>query len=630
MPEGNSEKTEENQVNFKENLKNLGNKAFAFGKDLVHSAFNAGPPLADYEAEIKWNREAKESHDYAMKEGPPSFNLTQMPPYGATKFDYLVRPYNYSDIIKKVERCPEAIGILSELIKDIVSDGFRFETVELTSTSGRNKIISAEKFCENNFFKEELKAALMDWLMLGDCALWKGKITLKELEGMFGDKLKLFENKELEFKKVIKDEDDIRSVKHLAWSTVRIRMNTEQTAIDGYMQEISGAKGKFYDKSEIIHGKFMSFDGKAYGFSPMISALSVISSLNLIKDVNGNFFDKGGVPDYIFSLPTEAPNSQNVKRFEHMLREYQQSTQKHGNMIVTGEIKEPIQLNKWDKDMEFRQHAIYLTGVLALAFNMPLNRIAVVIGTEAKSGARSEDVSSEAYQNRISEAQDYWEQLLNTQLFMPHFGVKIKFNRMYKSDEIKETQARLQHLELLNRIYAAGMIKGDHPEYAYNLLRIDPKYRSNKPFIPYGAMGPYGVTPGMTATPGKPGGGPAPGNNPQVMQGPAVNSMINQKKDEQAKNVKPKEYKEIIKLDWNAFKKLKDKLDKRKPMGTSGIVHYTLVNGNYKLNFATPDYKYYTEIMQNALSQIEEQEYILKDGIQVEGRIVDTIRQEVL
>lgn len=527
METENSPKNPEISKNFLK-FKQIGNNLWDKTKGFVNSAFN--PTVYHFpktNSEIELERKQDPRFQSMMGGQGPTY------PRDQKNYWQEVQPYNYKQILDTVKRCPEAIGIVTALITDIVSDGYRFEAMGSGKKTNKE---NAEKFCKENFFKQEFKAALMDWLILGDCALYKGEITAPQLKKRFGNTLNM-----REYKQIIKDEDTLRSIKHIPWSTIRIIMNSDNTAIKGFVQKVSGFHAIKWDNEQIIHGKLMTWDGKAYGFSPVISGLSVLSSLNLIKDINGNFFNNGGTPDWIFRLPKEAPNSLNVQRLEQMLREYTMSTQKHGNMIFTGEMEEPFQMNKFDKDMEFRQHAIYLTGVLALSFNMPLSRIAVVVGTEARSGARSEDVSSEAYWDKISEAQDYWEQLFNTQLFEPHFKVSIRFNRFYKNNEIKESQNRLQILEYGNRIYAGGLIKDNNSEWISNLLHIPVKVRSNKPYIPYGAMGPFGVTPGQ------PGGGPAPANNAQVMQGPAIQKARQEKRNEQNSKFRPEKVKSKLK-----------------------------------------------------------------------------------
>jgi len=593
------EKSQKYPEKIKNSVKNLGISIYNTTKTLIKESFDI--PKFEVKSAPMYNTLTGTSYESG-------------PPYGTDpKNWYQIQPYNYKSILDTIKRCPEAIGIINELKTSILSDGFRFETVD-GGAGGRNKIKKANEFVEDNFFKQELEAALQDWFIMGDCALWKGKISLNQLKEKFGDKLT-----DLEYKQVIKDEDDIKSIKHIPWSTMKIAMNADHTAIGGFEQDVNGIGKRNYDTSEVIHGKLMTWDGKAYGYSPAIAGLSTISQLNTIKDLNGMWFEKGGTPDWLFILEKEAPNSQRQRRLEQLLREYQQRYQKHGNLVMTGEVKLE-QLNKFDKDMEFRQQAIYLTGVLALSFNMPMSKINVVVGTEAKAGARSEDISDQSYHNKISEAQDYWEQLLNTQLFKPHFGVNLRFNRNYKNDEIKETQANLQHKQYLDTVYESGLIKNNDPEFAYNLLKIPDKYRSNKPYeLPMQKMG--------MGMPGKPGGGPKPANNPKVMDGPATNKMRENKKDEQ--NAK-KEYKEIISLSWDSYKELRDKLESRKPMTMSGIVHYYTLNNLYIIYYSTPDFKYYIEAPMEIVGDVDATQYILKDGIKINGRVSEVTRPEVV
>ena len=591
-----------------EKFNKISNKAVNWGKNFIYNAFNPTTSFPDYRPD-----KDRGFGEIDRKEGPPFVNTTQGPTFGRTRQDYIVKPYNSRKILDLVKRCPEVIGITNALITDIVSDGYHFEPL---AGDGRNKVKKAEDFSKNNFLKREVKAAMQDWLILGDCALWLGKIKPKQLKEKYGDKFT-----SLEYKQLI-DEDEVRSIRHVSWSTMTIRMNEQHTEIGGFIQKVQPIGQRNYNPKEIIHGKYMDWEGKAYGYSPIQASLSVVSSLNLIKDINGSFFDKGGVPDWVFILAKESPNSPRVKRLEQMLREYQFSTQKHGNMIMTGEVKME-ELNKFDKDMEFRQHAIYLTGVLSLVFNMPLSRVASILGTEAKSGAKSEDASVEAYWGKISEMQDYWEQLLNTQLFEPQFGVSLRFNKNYLNNEIKEAQSFLQTLQYADQLITSGIIKNPS-EFIYNKLRIPEQYRNYKKYKTSMDMM-------QEAIPGQAGGGPAPTNNPKVMEGAGSNAMRDQKKDEQNSKMTPmaKEFKEVLSLSFNNFKKLKDKIDTRKPMGMSGITHYTLINDVYIVHYATPDFKYRIEIPRALLSKVDEQEYILREGIQVDGMMRTVVREEV-
>ena len=178
----------------------------------------------------------------------------------------------------------------------------------------------------------------------------------------------------------------------------------------------------------------------------------------------------------MFILPKEMAGSPNHKELVQVLQKYKNTRHKHGNLVFTGEV-DPKELNRFDKDMEFRQHAIYLTGVLAMSFGMPVARIASIIGGTIKMPAASEDLSDAGYWRSISHSQDYWEDLLNMHLFEPEFNVLLKFVRGYKNDEIKEAQRDSQMLQVANDLLKMGAIK---PEFVKDKLQIEDRYWTGK------------------------------------------------------------------------------------------------------------------------------------------------------
>ena len=149
----------------------------------------------------------------------------------------------------------------------------------------------------------------------------------------------------------------------------------------------------------------------------------------------------------MFILPEDEPNSPNVRRIEQTLQEYKSIENKHGNMVFTGKV-EPIEMNEFNKDMEFRKLAVYYTANCAFAFGLPKGKVQAILGLEMKEG--TDDLADSAYWRRISEAQDYIETLFNTQLFIPRFSVKIKFNRSYKQDDIREAEVLSIKTPVLN------------------------------------------------------------------------------------------------------------------------------------------------------------------------------------
>lgn len=360
------------------------------------------------------------------------------------------QPESYSKVLDYIKKSPETLAVFNAIATDITSDGVYFTPVQ--KTGGDTKIKAAQDFIRANSWRSQFKGGIIDWLMLGNCAWWIG---LSENEGKEFIKEKLGIN----YKGDFYDEqfNEFRKFQTVPWSTMYILHDSEN--INGYKQVVGTGDSELVDQygkpledttrssvghttriwkpDAIIHAKFMSFDGKVYGYTPTFSLLPVISTQQLLKDYLGNYFQNGGVPDWMFILPGEMANSPNVSRLEQMLQEYTSTSQKHGNMVIPGDVKTEA-INKFDKDMEFRSLAVYYTAVLAFAFNMPMGRLQSILGLENK--AKESDIAAESYWRTISEAQDYFEDLFNTQLFIPYFGVELHFNKTYKQDQIRESQ----------------------------------------------------------------------------------------------------------------------------------------------------------------------------------------------
>jgi len=438
------------------------------------------------------------------------------------------QPFSYVALVELVKKSPEVIGILHALQTDICSDGFRFE-------GAKANIEKAENFASEQRFRSQFSGVILDWLMLGNGGLWRSVIPENDIKEVLR-KVHLttgVQVKDTELKAMIKglrDEDVFKTklLKHVPWSTMNIDLTKDKTSVRQFRQKLDTGDTPpiIFQPEEIIHGKFMEFDGKAYGFGPLESSVNVLSTLLLIKDLNGSFFVNGGVPDFMFILPKEQANSPNVRRLEQVLKKYKSSRKKHGNLVFTGEV-DAQPLNKFDKDMEFRQMAIYYTGILALAFNMPMARVAAILGSEVKSNASATDLSEAGYWRGISSYQDYWEDLMNSQLWMPEFKVKIKFNRGYKNDQIKEAQRDVQQFEVLNKLALTKSIK---PAYIKQKLHIPDDMWTGK-FVPIEESSPFG------------GEGGSPGSSPKdTSKGDAQKASAGRKQEEAKRTVERKEF----------------------------------------------------------------------------------------
>ncbi len=389
-----------------------------------------------------------------LKSSVPMFNETLPSIYRGL----VNRPSAYADLDFSIERTTEAIAIFSAIITDMKPYTYRFFPVQ--KTGGDKKVEKAIEFTDKHRFADNYSYALWDWISYGDGYLWMGLPDMDLMKTAFNSGLarakaiwkithKVGLQHDIDFLEYkAHDEDAIKSLKHVPANTMNIDHDKKQIT---QFRQIVGVDELKWPVEHIIHNKLITMKGKVYGFSPSISALTEINTLGYLKDYAGTFFKNGGFPDWMFVLPKEIAGSDNHRKLIQMLQKYKNPQNKHGNLVFTGEV-EPHQLSKFDKDMEFRQLAIYLTGVLALAFNMPLSRVATIIGSVVKISAGSDDLANEGYWNKIDEMQSSWERILNSQLFIPFFGVKIRFDRGYKQNEVREVQRAVQAGESVAKI----------------------------------------------------------------------------------------------------------------------------------------------------------------------------------
>ncbi|GAF82180.1 unnamed protein product, partial [marine sediment metagenome] len=233
------------------------------------------------------------------------------------------------------------------------------------------------------------------------------------------------------------DEDYPRLIKYMPTTTMHILHDGKK--ITRFRQRVSGQQDIFYPIEDVIHAKMLTNKGKVYGFSPTQTCLTSMNILGYLKDYAGNFFKNGGTPDWMFVLPNEMAGSPNHKKLVEMLQKYKHPSRKHGNLVFAGEVN-PTQLGSDLDKINISDNAIYFTSVLALAHNMPVSRVAALIGAKVKVAPGGDDLANEGYWNKIAEHQERWEDWFNTQLFKPFFNVTFKINKLWKTNEIKEQQ----------------------------------------------------------------------------------------------------------------------------------------------------------------------------------------------
>jgi hypothetical protein len=151
----------------------------------------------------------------------------------------------------------------------------------------------------------------------------------------------------------------------------------------------------------------------------------------------------GPVPDKIISLENVQPNSVAYKRIAEQLQKYKLVENRHGSMLFTGKIsvEDLVQPDK----MQFMDSGLYITGVMAMLWEVPRSSIPFI----TKEASTKEDIGGNAergYWRNIDFSQRIFAETMNTQLWIPHFGVKLVFENPYFQQDMQAHTARMQKL----------------------------------------------------------------------------------------------------------------------------------------------------------------------------------------
>lgn len=382
----------------------------------------------------------------------------------------------FKTFMKWARKVPQLLGFLNLIATDILSDEVEFIPVK-EDTSGRNKKQRAEKFWNLNRGKDVAEETIYDFLLNGIGFNWIGKINetegkelcMSSLKNVYPEmKEKVLEVKATElYTKLHQDskENFVRKLRHVAASTMQI--NTDEYDVIGYTQRV-GVNIKSFDVDEIIAFKMMPFDGKIYPFPPMEALLSEIYLLWLITQNYVSFFENGGKPDNVFILPKEIAGSKNHAYLIETLKKYKKIQNKHGNLVFTGDLSVE-KLMDVEHQMENKDLGLYLVSVLAMFYGIPVGRIPFLVG-KAAAGGDSGGLADSGYWRKISVWQSKFEEGYNRELFIPYFGVKMKFRRGYLQDEVRETQTEMQKVQIVEQKLRLGLLT---IEAAGRYLKID-------------------------------------------------------------------------------------------------------------------------------------------------------------
>ena len=343
-----------------------------------------------------------------------------------------------------VKYTPEIVSIFNAIIEDIISDGYTLEALPEVRGTGKTKIAKAEEFLQKNHFKELLTSAMWDVLGTGDAYIWKGGVTQAQVKSLVQDTVDKFpiqfksQSVEYLLEGLKQSDEDIfstRSLELIPSTTVQIKY--DQTGVISYVQRVGSNVAEFTPE-EVIHMRLWRVDGKIYGYTPLQSITREIDILTNVKDYARYYFESGGVPNFLFVMEDETPDSPSYKAFKKALQMIATLRNKYKNILVTGKVN-PVELNKLNNDMQFQQLAIYLTQVIVMAWQIPSSRLSDML---VAKGIRGATIATEGYYRKISHHQDILEDIINSEI-LASFKVRLRFNKSYLQDEVREVQIEL-------------------------------------------------------------------------------------------------------------------------------------------------------------------------------------------
>jgi hypothetical protein len=394
------------------------------------------------------------------------------------------RSFDLTTLMYWIKRTPECIGILKRISNDIVTD-VTFTAVEKKAKGRPSQTYKptvedkANSFAVRNNYKRKLVALVIDWLATGDFYLWTGKITdrmVKETAIKHYKELGI-EMKEIETKQFFDEDFNGISALEIVPSTM-VRIKHDEFKVLKFHQRDRANPGvdREFNPDEIIHGKFIEIDGNVYGFSPMEAGYTTIRTINSIQDYNWYYFENGAKIDRVWKY-MGTPSPDYWKKFKEDVAKYVSVKKAHGHLFVAGAEKiESEVLNEISEKMEHRDLAIHSVGKLAFAFNMAADTLSPILGKDIRQAAGSSDVEDAGYNRNIERAQEYLENLLNDQLWIPFFGVEMRFERTFRQDQIRKIQYMSMAVPVLEFSFRHELPVSD--EFIFDLLQIPRKYRT--------------------------------------------------------------------------------------------------------------------------------------------------------
>jgi hypothetical protein len=356
------------------------------------------------------------------------------------------------------------MGFLNIIATDMLSDTLKFHPLEKYTSSGKNNVQRAKNFWELNKGLTIAEETIYDLLITGIGYNWMGLVDDKQLKEFCQTVLiqthPELKSRDLEMKaeqiaaniKLNNPESLAKKLRHIASSTVS--MHTDEYEVIKYIQRV-GVNHKEFDPKEVIVFKLIPLDGKIWPFPPMEAVLAEVYLLWLITQNYISFFENGGAPDKAFILPKELAGSKNHTYLIDTLKKYKKIENKHGNLVFTGDLSIE-NLAEIEHQMENKDLGLYLVGILAMIYGIPVSRIPFLVG-KAAAGGDAGGLADSGYWRKISVWQSKIENAYNTALWKPYFKVEMQFGRGYLQDEVRETQTLKQKTDIAEQRLDLGL-----------------------------------------------------------------------------------------------------------------------------------------------------------------------------
>jgi HK97 family phage portal protein len=481
---------------------------------------------------------------------------------------------NIDTLYQTVSKSPEVLACISALVKDIMSDGWRFSSITKSGKS-KNAINKAIMFQEKSRFYQVLTNALLDLFITGNAYILKLSVSEDTIKSLI-EKLttKMAKDLNIKIKKDVVYElvnqeistDNIKDLQLIKSSTVIINFD-ETGHVISYEQRVNG-KSRVFKEKDVIHLTLMNIGGEPYGFTPLETLLSDIATLIYAKEYAGKYFENDGIPTFMFLMKKEHPNSPNYEKLKSELKELKKSTNKWKSLCLTGEV-DYKEIQKFNKDLEFSKLIMHFTQIILMAYGVPAHRVNLTIDVRQIGGAVNR--AYEGYYKDINFDQQCIQETLNRDLW-GFFGVRMSFKETYKIDEMREAQI----VQILTQISSITI------EEAREMMGLDPEK-------------PKGTEPTKTS--------PTFGNTATDINQPQQAQDPNKPQETMDNKLKNKSISDGLLVSWPDFVKIVESKIGQGKFQNANVLYIETVS-DFLLFFNDGNWKYQTRIEKIKLSEI--------------------------